>query len=362
MKLLIFNWRDIKNPAAGGAERYTHEIAKRLVSKGHEVTLFCSMFDSGTSEEVVDGIKIFRAGNRFTVYYRAKQMYKNKFSKEGYDIVIDEINTIPFFTPLYVKEDKIGLIHQLAREFWFYETPFPVSIIGYLLEPFYLQFYKKNKTITVSESTKSDLFDLNFEDVSIVPNGLTINPTKKYEKEEEPTIIYLGRLKKAKKVFDSVKAFKKIKQETQNAKMWIVGDGDKRYISKMKDYIHKNNIEDITFFGYVSNEKKIELLSKAWVMCFPGLREGWGQTIIEANVCGTPVVAFDVPGLRNSIKNGKTGFLAESEEDLKEKLILLLKDKELREKMSENALAWSKNFDWDKSTELFLKEVQNVKN
>ncbi|MDI6691016.1 MAG: glycosyltransferase [Candidatus Bathyarchaeota archaeon] len=117
----------------GGAEVFTREVLSRWVKSGHEVTLFASKFEGGGDEEVVDGVRIVRKGGRFSVYWKAKSFYAKHFSKEGYDVVIDEIDTRPFLTPSFVRSGEriVALIHPLAREYWFYETPFPVSVLGY---------------------------------------------------------------------------------------------------------------------------------------------------------------------------------------------------------------------------------------
>lgn len=104
MRMLFLNWRDIQNPEAGGAEVYTHEIMKRLAKKGHEMTLFTSRFKDCQFNENINGVDVIREGNKYTVYKRAKnylEAYKNH-----YDLIIDEINTRPFFTPKFARENK----------------------------------------------------------------------------------------------------------------------------------------------------------------------------------------------------------------------------------------------------------------
>ncbi|RLG71489.1 MAG: glycosyltransferase family 1 protein, partial [Thermoprotei archaeon] len=199
LRILWMNWKCIKHPEAGGAEIYTHEVAKRLVKMGHEVTLLTSSFPGAKSKEIIDGYTVLRAGNRFTVYIRAREIYEKMF-KGKVDVVIDEINTLPFFTVKYVRENVVALIHQLAREYWFYETPLPLSILGYFLEPRYLKLYRKYPTITVSNSTKEDLKRLGFENIHVVPPGVSLKPLSSIPaKNKEPTIIFIGRLKKAKR-------------------------------------------------------------------------------------------------------------------------------------------------------------------
>lgn len=361
MKILIFNWRDIKNHEAGGAEVFTHEIAKRLVKRGNEVTLFTSEFNGCKKEEVIDGVRIVRAGGKYSVYRKAKEYYKKHFSKEGYDVVIDEINTLPFFTPKFVNKGEaiVALIHQLAKEYWFYETPFPLSLIGYyFLEESWLKNYVDVPTITVSNSTKKDLIDLGFKKIFLVSEGLSFKPLNKLpKKDENPTIIYLGRLKRAKRPDHAVKAFEIVKKEVPDAKLWVVGDG------YMRKKLERNAADGVKFFGFVPRQDKIDLLSKAWILVNPSVREGWGLNVIEANACATPAIAYDVPGLRDSIVDGKTGLLVKENgniEALAEAIIKVLKDEKLRKKLSKNALKWAKRFSWDKSVREFEKIIKSV--
>ncbi|MEM3389899.1 MAG: glycosyltransferase family 4 protein [Thermoproteota archaeon] len=362
LKVLWFNWRCWLNPEMGGAEVFTREVAKRFVSAGHEVTLFTSEFPGCRSEEVVDGVRIVRAGGKYSVYWRAKTYYRNLFSKEDYDIIIDEINTKPFLTPKFVDkgEKVIALIHQLAREYWFYETPFPVSYVGYyFLENRWLRNYVNVPTITVSESTRRDLLDLGFKMVYIVPEGLNFAPLRDMpEKEDHPVIVYAGRLKRAKRPDHAVKAFKIVKEKFPQSELWIVGDG------YFREELEKDAIDGVKFFGSVTNQERRELIKRSWVIVNPSVREGWGLNVVEANALGTPCVAYDVPGLRDSVKDGETGLLAENGNvnDLAEKLIVFLEDADLRGKLSRSALEYAKQFSWDRTTKEFMKVVERSLN
>ncbi|WP_202318642.1 glycosyltransferase family 4 protein [Archaeoglobus neptunius] len=356
MDILWFNWRDIRNPEAGGAEVYTHEIAKRLAKKGHSITLFTSKFRNCEKEEVIDGIRVVREGGKYTVYQKAKRFYKRNCSK--FDVVIDEINTKPFHTPKFVDKGKIvALIHQLAREFWFYETPFPLDLIGYyLLEKRWLKNYVDLPTITVSNSTKEDLESLGFRKTYIVHNGLNVNLVNKdSEKADKPVVIFVGRMKKAKKPQDAIKAFEIVKREIKDAELWMVGDGYLR--KKLKSKAEKG----VRFFGYVDWKIKDELVKKAWVIAVPGVREGWGQVVTDANALGTPAVGYNVPGLRDSIRDGYNGLLVDTHpEALADAIIRILTDNKLREKLSRNAIEWAKQFSWDRSAEEFERVIEEV--
>jgi len=356
MRILWFNWRDILNPDAGGAEVFTHEVMKRLRKRGYHMTLFTSRFKGCQLNENIDGVDIIREGNKYTVYKQARNYLKAY--KHHYDLIIDEINTRPFFTPKFVREKPvIALIHQLARDFWFYETSFPLNYIGYYyLEKKWLSNYKDIITLTVSDSTKTDLEEMGFKKVFVVPPGLSTTPLSTVkEKEANPTVVFIGRLKKAKLPHHALKAFSIIKREIPDAKMWIIGDGYLR--QKLESFKSK----DVTFFGHVSNEKKYELLSRAHIILVPAVREGWGLIVTEANAMGTPAIGYDVHGLRDSIRHDETGTAIKERSPgaMAQQAILLLRDSNRLSKYSTNALEFSKQFNWDKTASSFHKVLND---
>jgi glycosyltransferase involved in cell wall biosynthesis len=356
MRILWFNWRDLRNPEAGGAEIYTHEVMKRLAKKGYDITLFTSRFRDCQFNENINGVDIIREGNKYTVYKKAKNY--SKAYRHHYDLMIDEINTRPFFIHKFVTEKQvIALIHQLAREFWFYETKFPLNYIGYYyLEKKWLSNYKNIITLVPSNSTKIDLEEIGFKRVFIAPPGLNVRPLPNMkEKEANPTIIFMGRLKKAKLPHHALQAFSIIKHEMHDAKMWIIGDGYFR--KKLESFETK----DVTFYGYISNEKKYELLSRAHIILVPAVREGWGLIVTEANAMGTPAIGYDIPGLRDSIVHGETGItlVEKTPAAMAKQAISLLRDSDRLFKYSRKALEFSREFRWDNTVSIFEEVLNN---
>jgi len=338
----------------GGAEVFTREVATRWVEAGHEVTLFTSEFPGSKAEEFLGGVRVVRAGGQYSVYGKAKRYYEKCFSKENYDIVIDEVNTRPFFTPKFVNNEErvVALIHQLAREYWFYETPFPVSYIGYhFLENRWLKNYVDVPTVTVSESSRQDLLSLGYKRVFVVPEGLNFTPLSVVpEKVLKPVVVFAGRLKRAKRPDHAVKAFKIVKYKVPEAELWVLGDGPfRRNLEKMA-------CDGVKFFGAMPNIERRNLIRTAWVLVNPSVREGWGLNVIEANALGVPCVAYDVGGLRDSVRNGETGLLAEAGNitQLAEKIITLLREEELRKKLGRNALAYANKFSWESTAKEFM--------
>jgi glycosyltransferase involved in cell wall biosynthesis len=360
LRVLWFNWRCWLNPEMGGAEVFTHEVAKGWVEAGNEVTLFTSEFPNCKREEVLDGIRVIRSGGRYSVYRRARKYYGERFSREGYDVVVDEINTRPFFTPKFVsnREKVVGLIHQLAREYWFYETPFPVSYVGYyLLEDRWLRNYVDVPTVTVSESTKQDLLGLGFKRVFVVSEGLNFRPLDKMPtKEEHPVVAYVGRLRRAKRPDHAVRAFRIVREKVPDVELWVLGDGSFR--KDLEDMAG----EGVRFFGDLSDTERRQRVGRSWVLVNPSVREGWGLNVLEANALGTPCIAYDVAGLRDSVSNDENGLLAKagSVEDLADKTVMILMDEVLRNMLSSKALDYSRRFDWDTTAGEFMKVVKEV--
>ncbi len=365
MKILAINWQDIKNPLGGGAEVHLHEIFKRIAAKGHNVTIFACRFEGSKSEEIVDGIRVIRKGSRNWFNYRVPIEYKKRFSKENFDIIIDDINKIPFYTPLYVKEPLLAISHHFFGKSIFRETN-PISgLYVYLAEKYVDYVYKSTPFAVVSQSTLDEFVSRGFNPklFSIVPNAITQEnfPMSVGEKYEKPVVTYFGRLKKYKSVDHLVKAFSIVSKKFPQAELHFLGKGS--FMPRLKRIADNLGIRDKTkFFGFVSEEDKVKYLSLAHCVVNTSMKEGWGITNIEANACGTPVISADSPGLRDSVKPGVSGLLYEygNISELADKITQVFENKELKKQLSKGAVDWAKKFSWDKSAELMLKKCEEV--
>jgi len=361
MKILWLTWKDRKNPLAGGAELVNEELAKRLVKDGHEVIFLVAGFKGAKTEEIIDGYKIIRLGNRWTVYWQVFRYYQKNL-KGWADLVIDEMNTIPFFAKFYVKEKNIMFVHQLCREIWFYEMFFPLSLIGYLLEPVYLWLLKDRQVVTVSESSKKDMIKFGFkkENIKIVSEGIEIEPVQDLEsikKYENPTVLSLGSIRPMKNTGRIVKAFEYAKERIPGLKLIIAGDSNSNYGRKVLEYISKSKYQqDIEYLGRVSQEKKIELMQKSHLICVASLKEGWGLIVTEANSQGTPAVVYNVDGLCDSVKDNITGLVCEQNTtaDLGMDIVNIFRNIENYPEMRKKAWEWSKEINFEKSYQDFI--------
>lgn len=366
MKLLILNWRDIKHPAAGGAEVVTYEIAKRWVQWGHEVIWFAAGFPGCQAEEKLEGIQLIRRGKQFSVHYEAFRYYQQHW--RGYfDVVIDEINTIPFFTPLYVREKKVAYFNQLAREVWFYESPFPLNLLGYLLEPLYLRFYRRTPIITISESTQEDLTRLGADKVYVVHPGVDVTPLPEVpqpgEKAQKPTVLYVGRVVPSKRVADIITAIHLVSKQVPEVQLWIAGSSSPAYLARLKCQIQRYQLDkQVHFLGKISFEERQTIMKQAHLLAMASVREGWGLVVIEANAMGTPAVVYQVPGLRDSVRHGETGLICQTNtpECLAKNILNILIKADLRENLAQGALAWSRKFTWERNAKEMMMMLQEI--
>ncbi|MDP1676296.1 MAG: glycosyltransferase family 4 protein [Bacteroidota bacterium] len=365
MKILILNWQDLSHPLAGGAEVHLHETYSRIAKMGHDVTLFCSSYEGAKPTEENNGIKIIREGGRFLFNFVVMKKYFTTFKDQKFDLIVDDVNKIPFYTPSYVKEPVLGELHHLFGTSVFKEIMFPLASYVYLAERASLPMYRKIHFMIHSPSTQIEVKENGFspERIHYVPYGMNHRLFRQtgIPKFSEPLIGALGRLKKYKSIDHLIEAFVIVKQIISNAKLVIVGDGDDK--SRLVELVTALRLNDsVTFTGFVSEEEKVQWLNKMHVAVNTSAKEGWGLTAIEANACGTTTVSSNVQGLRDAVLDEWTGLLYEygNREKLAEKIILLLRDKNLRERLANQALIRSKEFDWQTGAEKTMEVIEQV--
>lgn len=365
MRILIFIWRDIKNPKAGGSEIFFHEISKGLVKEGHSVMWIVGGWKGCRKEEVVEGVHVVRVGRELSLYALAPFAYLRK--KKYFDVIVDVDNGLPFFTPLFVLNKKrFYHIHHIHEEVWKKEAEGKgikerfIANIGYLLERFIVPLiYRKEKVVTISKSSAHEIRQkkIGREVVGIVNPGIKIFRDNKFvRKSRKPSILFLNRIKSYKGIKTLLDSLKILEKDGINPETWIGGGGDD--LEKMKSYARELHLGKVLFLGRVSEEEKVEFMKKAWVFVNPSFKEGWGIVNIEANSLGTVVIGSNVGGIKDSVIDKKTGLLFEygNPRDLAEKLQRMLKNKNLREKMEIEGKKWAKNFSWDRA----IKEYERI--
>jgi len=359
VRIVVFNWRCFRHPQAGGSELYLHKQAALWAESGHEVVWITSRPRDAPRSEEKDGIRFVRRGGTYTVYPAA--MVEFLRHSRSADVVIDVENGIPFFTALFARCPVVLLIHHVHTDVWSREAGWLMAKVGRWLEQKAMPWvYRACPIVTVSDSSAGmirKLFRNKEHSLKIVYNGVSEDLCPG-QKAERPEIVYLGRLKKYKSIDVLLEAVANLSD--LNPVLHLAGQGDDE--PRLKALADSLGLKDVVFHGFVSDEKKRELLQRSWVAVNPSSMEGWGVTNIEANACGTPVVGADVPGIRDSIADGTSGVLVPHADvdALTDALRGLIGDPARLEQISESSMEWAGNFSWERSADRLFSVLQRA--
>jgi glycosyltransferase involved in cell wall biosynthesis len=357
MNILVVNWQDWKNPLAGGAEVYLYEIFSRLIKKGHNVMLLASRAQRQSRYENIDGFQIYRIGKRPNFNFLVPTALRTLLRHNKVDIIIDDLNKIPFYSPLFTRRKVLPVLMHLFRKAIYRETNFLSASYVFLAESVIPCFYPSSRFVAISHSTAEDLRSIGVRNkIHVVQSGIPRIPTIGPEERQKNLIAYVGRVKKYKSIDHFVKAVALIRNR-RKVEAIVVGDGDAK--DELIDLSHKLSVK-VTFTGFVSEEEKYRIYSRARVIVQPSIKEGWGLTAIEAQSCSTPVVCANSPGLREVVEDGKTGFLYPygDVEALANKVIELIDDDTKWHRFSHSAKEWADTFSWDTAAEKLERILQ----
>jgi len=367
LKILVVNWLDGLNPQAGGAETHLHEVFGRLASWGHEVVLLASGYPGAMEREEVNGIQIHRVGTRMTFGALAPLFLWRRMDLGSFQVVVEDLNKVPVFMPLWTPAHVpvVLLVHHLFGATAFQEASLPVAAATWLLERPIPLVFRRSSIVAVSPSTAEDLGarGLALQEIGVVPNGVDLDrfqPSEATLRYPDPTILYLGRLKRYKGVEIILQAVARLRTTFPRVRFLVAGRGDR--LPFLQSLASRLGLGDtVEFLGYVPEKEKIELLRRSWVHVLTSPKEGWGISILEAAACGTPSVASRSPGLRDAVKDGETGILVPhgDVEALHRALEGLLADAGRRESMGREARRFAEGFTWDDSARSMERILQN---
>ena len=312
MKILLVNWQDRDNPQAGGAEIHLFEIFSRLVERGHRVRLVCSGWTDAPARSTVQGLEVERHGNRHSFALLGRGAVRAALRREAPDILVEDINKLPLFlsgisaAPLYV------IIPHLFGNTIFHEASLPAASLVWLAERPIPRVYRRAAFHAISESTRVDLVHRGVAPGRIRVIHPGVDSVRHHPlpgaRSATPAFLYIGRLKRYKGVEVAIRALGVARQTRSDLILDIAGAGDDR--PRLEEITRKLALEDaVRFHGFVTESEKLRLLRSTWANLFPSPKEGWGITIVEAAACGTPSLASDSPGLRDSVRHGETGYL-----------------------------------------------------
>jgi len=367
-RILLINWRDIEHPEAGGAEVHAHEIFRRIVSAGHEVTFLCCAWPGCERQATRDGIRVIRTGSNFTFNYTVARRLRSFLASSAFDIIVEDVNKIPFCTPRLTKLPKLILFHHLFGSTIFREISAPVAAYVYLWEKLIPRIYRNEWVQVVSQDTAAELAGMGFAEdkIRVVYNGIDCSrytPATEQRTGCEPYFLYMGRIKKYKRLELILQAFSRAAARGLDGRTRLVFAGAGDDYPRLKAAAGKLGIQARTdFLGRVSEKKKIELLQHALCVVNSSPKEGWGITNMEASACGTPVIASRSPGLRESVKDGQSGFLFNPGDtaDFSAQMVRMASDTELRARLGQSARSFAETFSWEDSAAKTLDYIRDI--
>ncbi|MEV4037530.1 glycosyltransferase family 4 protein [Streptomyces umbrinus] len=302
-RIVFLARRDFGNEAAGGSELLVDRLAEGLTHLGHQVTLLCG------GPAAYRDYRVVSAGGDLGHYLRARSAFQRQIG--DCDLLVEVCNGMPYLAPLWHRGPTLCLVNHVHTDLWrmrFNGPLAPAARLGRRLEHWALAGAQRhNLLVAVSPSTAHALraIGVERERIRVVHNGVE-EPGPPTERSPEPLFLAMGRLVEYKRIDLLLRLWERVRPVT-GGRLVVVGDGPER------ERLQQLAGPGVEFRGHVSETEKHRLLCAAWLLLHPSAVEGWGLVVTEAAARETPAIAFDVPGLRDSIVDGETGLLARGE-------------------------------------------------
>jgi glycosyltransferase involved in cell wall biosynthesis len=366
VNILLVNWQDRANPQAGGAEIHLFEIFGRLAAAGHRVRLICSGWTGAPRTARIDGIDIERIGGRDSFALLGRGAVQRAIAAQRPDILVEDINKLPLFLTVGSRVPFCAIVPHLFGVTAFAEASWPVAAIVWAAERPLPWAYRRAGFHAISESTRDDLVarGVPSERIRVIHPGVDsrhFRPGPPGRRSATPSFLYVGRLKRYKGIGFAIRALAIARRRRPDLRLEIAGTGDQR--AELEQLAASLGLDrSVVFHGFVSEERKIDLMRSAWANIFPSPKEGWGITVIEAAACATPSIASDSPGLRDSVCHGETGFLVPHGdiEALAAHMVELADSPPLMTRLGDRARRFAEGLTWERTalqTEDHLKDI-----
>jgi glycosyltransferase involved in cell wall biosynthesis len=366
VNILLVNWQDLENPQAGGAEVHLFEIFSRLADRGHRVRLICSGWPGAAPTARVRGLEVQRVGGRLSFALRARGAVRRAVAAERPDVIVEDINKLPLFLPSVSRLPFGVVVPHLFGGTAFEEAPWWMAMIVWLAERPIPRCYRRAGFHAISESTRDDLVrrGVPLDRIVVIHPGVDAAvhaPVPGLDRTPQPTFLYVGRLKRYKGVSLALEALARARQVRPDLSLDVAGTGDDQ--PRLEEVAARLGLgAAVRFRGFVSEEEKLRLLRTAWGNLFPSPKEGWGITIIEAAACGTPSIASDSPGLRDSVRDGVTGHLVPhgDPDALARRMLDYAGRPELVAALGRQARAHAERLTWDAAAEATERHLRGI--
>ncbi len=366
MRILLVNWNDRDNPNAGGAEIHLHELFGRLAGWGHQVDLIASGWPGGTPRAELDGIRVQRVGGRHSFALLGRGAVRRALAERAHDVVVEDVNKLPLFLPTLTRLPFVAIVPHLFGTTAFAEVNWPMAAVVWGAERALPRAYRRAAFHAISDSTRDDLVQRGVAAarIEVIYPGVDARwycPDTTTPRAERPTFLYVGRLKRYKGVEIALRALWAARRTRPDLSLEIAGQGDDRL--RLETMSRALGLGDaVRFLGFVREDEKRRLLRRAWAVVFPSPKEGWGISNVEAAACGTPALASDSPGLRESVRHGQTGYLVPHGDAgaLAERMLALAADPALVARLGRAARTFAEGLSWEAAARATETQLQRV--
>lgn len=367
-RVVVVNWRDPWHRLAGGSERYAWETARALVEAGASVEFWTARDDGQSARETRDGIDVRRRGGQYSFYVGVwARLAGERLRRRRPDAVADMDCGIPSFTPLVVgrRTAVVLFVHHVHQEQFRVAMRRPVADLGRFLESRLMPLvYRGVPTVAVSESTVAEMRgQLGWRgEVRVVHNGTDLPGREPAASSTAERIVVLGRVVTHKRVDLVVRAFARVLSQRPGVTLDLVGTGPELpRISALVGVLGLG--PTVRVHGFLPEEDKSEVLRAARLHVCASDAEGWGQVVLEAAAHGVPTLARDVPGMRDSIRAGSTGWLVDAPTGSDPELLVdaladgmvtaldRLQEPDTRARMAADCREWAAGFSWSRMRE-----------
>lgn len=338
MRLLMLSWRGPAHRAAGGAEEYTRQILCALARRGHTATWLCEQ----SAAAPVEGLHVVGVGSIPLLYLRGRH-YLQRHAAD-FDVVIDQVNTCGFLTPLGSPVPALTFIHQRAAEVWHHHPSAWPRWLGPGAEALVLRAYRRSPFVTVSRTTLGDLRAIGWTGpAAIAYNGVT-SPNRRMPKAAQPTLVFMGRWQApGKRLADALAVHALLRREFPGVRLWVVGRGE----------APRQVPAGVSFFPYADDRLRDELLGHAWLLLATSVREGWGRMVLEAAAAGTACAVYATPGLAEAATSVEGVLTAPTPAALAEAAASLLRDQVALYNRGARAAALANRFSWEEAADVW---------
>ena len=375
MKILMLTW-EYPPRIVGGIARVVHDLSKRLIKDGHEVTVVTYREGNDVPEYENDkGVNVYRVDNYM--------IHPNNFI----DWIMQlNFNLVAKATEIINKEGTFDVIHAhdwlVAYAAKTLKNSFGIPIVAtihateagrnsgihdetqrYINDTEWLLTYEATEVIVNSNFMKNDIqrsFGLPYDKINVIPNGINLNNyvgverdynfRRQYAMDNEKMILYVGRLVYEKGIQHLIAAMPKILDHYHDAKLVIAGKGG--MLEELRQQANSMGLADKVYFtGYLDSKKVPKMYKCADVAVFPSTYEPFGIVALEAMLAGVPTVVSDTGGLGEIIEHGVDGMKSYTgnPNSIADSVIALLYDHQLASNVSKKAIQKVKNnFNWEK--------------